>query len=200
MSHFIQSIFDLLSGLGYLGITLGLMIEIIPSEIVLAYGGYLVSIGKISFIGAVVAGTIGGIIAQWFLYWLGKYGGRPILDKYGKYLLIKPHHMDLAQQWFSKYGSGVIFTARFIPFVRHAISIPAGIARMPFSKFSIYTIAAIIPWSILFLYLGMTLGTKWDQINQAAKPFVTPAIIIAIIFTLCYLVYKWKFKKMKTKS
>ncbi|MFF2448168.1 DedA family protein [Neobacillus sp. NPDC058068] len=199
MSHFIQSIFDLLSSLGYLGITLGLMVEVIPSEIVLAYGGYLVSIGKISFLGAVVAGTIGGIIAQWFLYWLGRYGGRPILDKYGRYLLIKPHHIDHAQHWFSKYGSGVIFTARFIPVVRHAISIPAGIARMSFTKFSLYTIVAIIPWTILFLYLGMTLGTNWDQINQAAKPYVTPAIITAIIFTLCYLVFKWKNKKIETK-
>ncbi|EKN64781.1 hypothetical protein BABA_22873 [Neobacillus bataviensis LMG 21833] len=195
MSHLIQSIFDLLSSLGYAGIALGLMVEVIPSEIVLAYGGYLVSIGKISFVGAVIAGTIGGLIAQWFLYWLGRYGGRPFLNKYGKYILIKPHHIDHAQQWFSKYGSGVIFTARFIPVVRHAISIPAGIARMSFAKFSLYTVVAIIPWSILFLYLGMTLGTKWEQINQAAKPFVTPAIMIAILFTIGYVVYKWKFKK-----
>ncbi|QCJ44258.1 DedA family protein [Bacillus sp. S3] len=199
MSHFIQSIFDLLSNLGYLGIALGLMVEVIPSEIVLAYGGYLVSIGKISFIGSVIAGTIGGLIAQWFLYWLGRYGGRPFLNKYGKYILIKPHHVDLAQQWFSKYGTGVIFTARFIPVVRHAISIPAGIARMSFAKFSIYTVVAIIPWSVLFLYLGMTLGTNWEQINQAAKPYITPVIIIAIIFVIGYVGYKWKFKKNDMK-
>ncbi|MBS4214518.1 MULTISPECIES: DedA family protein [Neobacillus] len=198
MSHFIQSIFDLLSGLGYFGITLGLMVEVIPSEIVLAYGGYLISVGKLSLIGAVVAGTIGGIIAQWFLYWLGKYGGRPILDKYGKYLLIKSYHLDVAQQWFLKYGSGVIFTARFIPVVRHAISIPAGIARMSFARFSIYTTAAIIPWTILFLYLGMTLGSKWNQINKAASPYVTPVIIIAVVFTICYALYKWKNKKINT--
>jgi membrane protein DedA with SNARE-associated domain len=197
MSNLIQSIFEMLSSLGYLGIALGLMVEVIPSEIVLAYGGYLISIGKISFIGAVVAGSIGGIIAQWFLYWIGRYGGRPILDKYGKYLLIRPSHIDVAQQWFSKYGTGVIFTARFIPVVRHAISIPAGIARMSFAKFSLYTILAIIPWSVLFIYLGMNLGTKWEQINQAAKPFVIPAIIIAIILTLCYLLFKWKNKAIK---
>ncbi|MBY0123775.1 DedA family protein [Bacillus sp. S/N-304-OC-R1] len=197
MSHFIQTIFDLLSNLGYLGIALGLMVEVIPSEIVLAYGGYLVSIGKISFAGAVVAGTIGGVIAQWFLYWIGKYGGRPFLDKYGKYLLIKPSHIDVAQNWFSKYGSGVIFTARFIPVVRHAISIPAGIAKMSFSKFSFYTVLAIIPWSILFLYLGMKLGSKWDQINNVAKPYVTPAIIIAIILALIYFIIKWRNSKRK---
>ncbi|MDN3018975.1 DedA family protein [Paenibacillus sp. BSR1-1] len=197
MSHFIQTIFDMLSNLGYLGIALGLMVEVIPSEIVLAYGGYLISIGKISFMGTVVAGTIGGIAAQWFLYWIGKYGGRPFMDKFGKYLLIRPSHMDVAQQWFSKYGSGVIFTARFIPVVRHAISIPAGIAKMSFTKFSLYTVLAIIPWSILFIYLGMNLGTRWDQINSAAKPYVTPVIFIAVIITLIYLAINRKRKKVK---
>ncbi|MGG1675707.1 DedA family protein [Neobacillus sp. NRS-1170] len=197
MSHFIQTIFDMLSNLGYLGIALGLMVEVIPSEIVLAYGGYLISIGKISFMGAVVAGTIGGVIAQWFLYWIGKYGGRPFLDKFGKNILIRPSHIDVAQEWFSKYGSGVIFTARFIPVVRHAISIPAGIAKMPFTKFSIYTVLAIIPWSILFIYLGMNLGAKWDQINSAANPYVTPVIFIAIIITLMYLAFNRRRKKVK---
>lgn len=199
MSHLIQSLFDMLSNLGYIGITLGLMVEVIPSEIVLAYGGYLVSIGKLSFIGAIVAGTIGGIIAQWFLYWIGRYGGRPFLNKYGKYILIRPSHIDVAQNWFSKYGSGVIFTARFIPVVRHAISIPAGIARMSFSKFSIYTLLAIIPWSMIFIFLGMKLGTKWEQINSAAKPYITPVIFIAIFITIIYLIFNWKNKKKKKK-
>ncbi|MFD0048105.1 DedA family protein [Actinomycetes bacterium NPDC127524] len=195
MSGFIQTIFDWLSQLGYLGITLGLMVEVIPSEVVLAYGGYLISIGKISFLGAVLAGTIGGIIAQWFLYWIGRYGGRPFIDKYGKYLFIRSSHIEIAEQWFYKYGSGVIFTARFIPVVRHAISIPAGIAKMSFAKFSFYTILAIIPWSILFIYLGTTLGTKWERINLAAAPYVTPAIIVAVVLTVLYLVINWKKRR-----
>lgn len=194
MENFINSIFMFLSDLGYFGIALGLMIEVIPSEIVLAYGGYLISEGEITFIGAVIAGTIGGTIAQWFLYWLGCYGGRPILDKYGKFILIRPHHIDVAEEWFNKYGSGVVFTARFIPVVRHAISIPAGIAKMSFFKFTLYTVVAMIPWSILFLYLGFTLGPKWDLIHEAAKPYVQPVIIIAVIATLIYVVYKWKSK------
>ncbi|XJZ28264.1 DedA family protein [Bacillota bacterium Lsc_1132] len=200
MSHFVQSIFAMLSNLGYTGIALALMVEVIPSEIVLAYGGFLISKGEISFVGAVIAGTIGGVVAQWFLYWLGRYGGRPVLDKYGKYLLIRPHHIDLAQQWFSRYGSGVIFTARFIPVVRHAISIPAGIARMSFARFSLYTVLAIIPWSILFLYLGYTLGAKYTLINQAAAPYVRPVIIIAIVVTAVYLFVKWKGKRASIKN
>ncbi|MGG5253197.1 DedA family protein [Neobacillus sp. SM06] len=200
MSHFVQSIFDMLSNLGYTGIALALMVEVIPSEIVLAYGGFLISKGDLSFFGAVIAGTIGGVVAQWFLYWIGRYGGRPVLDKYGKYLLIRPHHIDLSQQWFSRYGSGVIFTARFIPVVRHAISIPAGIARMSFARFTLYTVLAIIPWSILFLYLGYTLGANYTHINQAAAPYVRPAIILAIALTAIYVFIKWRGKRTAGKD
>lgn len=104
---------------------LGLMLEVIPSEIVLSYAGYLVSTGSITFWGAVAFGTIGGVIAQLFIYWIGRYGGRPVLERYGKYILIQKKHIDYAEDWFNRYGTGVIFTARFIPVVRHAISIPA---------------------------------------------------------------------------
>lgn len=187
---FVSSILAWLTSLGYFGIAFGLMIEIIPSEIVLAYGGYLISQGKISFLGAIVAGTIGGVIAQIFLYWIGYYGGRPFLEKYGKYLLIHKKHLDIAERWFMTYGTGVIFTARFIPVVRHAISIPAGIAKMGTFRFTFYTALAIIPWSILFLYLGMTLGSQWENIDQLAKPYIQPIAIGALVLTAAYFIVK----------
>ena len=186
VQDFILNVLDWLSSLGYLGIAIGLMLEVIPSEIVLGYGGYMISQGTIGFVGAVIAGTIGGTIAQLFLYWLGYYGGRPVLEKYGKYLLINNHHIDLSEQWFNKYGSGVIFSARFIPVVRHAISIPAGIARMSFIKFTLYTIAAVIPWTIFFLYLGIVLGENWAGIKDVAKPYIIPVAVIALIAGIIY--------------
>jgi len=189
MTEIIHSILIWLTDLGYFGIALGLMIEIIPSEIVLAYGGYMVAEGKITFIGAVIAGTIGGTIAQLFLYWLGYYGGRPFLEKYGKFLLIKKKHIDVSELWFNKFGPGVIFTARFVPVVRHAISIPAGIARMSFLKFTIYTTLAIIPWSIFFIYIGHQLGNNWEKFNDIAKPYIQPVIAVAIIILVIYLGY-----------
>ncbi|PAD68355.1 DedA family protein, partial [Bacillus sp. 7586-K] len=121
MEEAILRLLEWVTDLGYFGIALGLMLEIIPSEIVLAYGGYMVLLGKIDFVGAVIAGVVGGTIAQLFLYWLGSYGGRPFLEKYGKFLFINKHHLDVSEQWFEKYGTGVIFGARFIPVVRHAI-------------------------------------------------------------------------------
>jgi membrane protein DedA with SNARE-associated domain len=190
MTDFINNALHFFAQLGYLGIALGLMIEIIPSEIVLGYGGYMISQGHMGYPGAVIAGTIGGTIAQLFLYWAGYYGGRPFLEKYGKYVFIKKHHIDVAEQWFNKYGAGVIFSARFIPVVRHAISIPAGIAKMSVRRFTLYTVAAIIPWTILFLYLGDVLGKNWSHIKEYAQPYVTPIIIAAIVIAAIYFLVK----------
>ncbi len=186
----ISEILTWLTNMGYAGIAIGLMIEIIPSEIVLAYGGYMVSEGTIGFIGAIIAGVIGGTIAQIFIYWIGRYGGRPFLDKYGKYLLIKKHHIDMSENWFQKYGAGVVFSARFIPVVRHAISIPAGIARMPFLKFVVLTVLAIIPWSILFVYLGIQLGSQWDDVENIAGTYTTPIMILAVVAIALYFAIK----------
>ena len=179
-----------LADLGYFGIALGLMIEIIPSEIVLSYGGFMISQGTIGWPLAVVAAVIGGLFSQLFLYWFARYGGRPLILIYGKYLLITEHHLDLAERWFLKYGQGVIFGARFIPVVRHAISIPAGLAKMDQTKFSLYTILAIIPWSILFLYLGETLGTNWRSIKEVAAPYTNGVLIAAVVMILVYVFLK----------
>jgi membrane protein DedA with SNARE-associated domain len=197
MEEAILIVLEWLTSLGYLGIALGLMLEVIPSEIVLGYGGYLIVLGKIGFLGAFAAGVIGGTIAQLILYWIGSYGGRPFLEKYGKFLLLKKHHLDLAESWFERYGSGVIFGARFIPIVRHAISIPAGIAKMSLWKFTLYTVAAMIPWTIFFLYLGIELGSNWMYIKEVARPYLIPIISFAILMAVVYYLVK-KFKTPRT--
>ncbi|MGO5233711.1 DedA family protein [Bacillus licheniformis] len=195
MGSIVNDILMWLTDLGYFGIAIGLMIEIIPSEIVLAYGGYMVSNGSITITGAVIAGVIGGTIAQLFLYWIGYYGGRPFLYKYGKYLLIQKHHIQTAEKWFEKYGGGVVFSARFIPVVRHAISIPAGIAKMPILKFTGLTVLAIIPWSILFVYLGIQLGSQWDHVENVARTYTTPIMIGAAAMIILY----FGLKKLRKK-
>ncbi|MFF2853428.1 MULTISPECIES: DedA family protein [unclassified Peribacillus] len=198
MNDFIQTILLTLMDYGYLGITLGLMIEIIPSEIVLSYGGFLVSQGSISFVGAVIAGTIGGTIAQIFVYLIGYYGGRPFLERYGKYIFIHKKHIELAESWFTNYGPSVIFTARFIPVVRHAISIPAGISKMSLIKFTNYTLLAVLPWSVLFVFLGMKLGSNWGQINEMAKPYIQPIAVVAVLI-IAGMIIRGYMKKKKNK-
>jgi membrane protein DedA with SNARE-associated domain len=199
MSGMVSSLLHFFESLGYWGIMLSLMIEVIPSEIPLAYAGYLISAGKLSFIGAVIFGSIGGVLAQLFLYWIGRYGGRPILDRYGKYIMIKPKHIDLADNWVKRYGTGVIFTARFIPVVRHAISIPAGITKMSHARFLILTTLAVIPWSMLFIYLGMKLGENWEQINQKAGPYTHYAIFAAVGLLALYLIFKLLTRSKRSK-
>lgn len=185
-----------LTDLGYLGIALALMIEVIPSELVLSYAGFMVNAGKISFIGAFLSGVIGGTLAQLFLYWLGYYGGRPFFEKYGKYLLIQQKHLSAAEKWFDKHGTIVIFTARFIPIVRHAISIPAGITRMPLSTFSLYTFAAMLPWTLLFMVIGMELGTHWEHIEVIGVHYIKPLGVIAVLGTFLYLFFSyWRNKR-----
>jgi len=199
MHELVMKIFSLVSDLGYFGIALGLMIEIVPSEIVLSYGGFLVSTGQVSFIGAVIAGVIGGTIAQMFLYWLGYFGGRPAVLKYGKYLLIKEKHVEMAEKWFERYGAGVVFTARFIPVVRHAISIPAGMAKMSLKTFTLLTAIASIPWSILFITIGMKLGQHWDNIENVAGNYTKPIGITVVVIVVMYVAIKM-VKKNKIKS
>lgn len=105
-------------------------------------------------------------------------------------------HIDHSEEWFNKYGTGVIFTARFIPVVRHAISVPAGISRMPLGKFTLLTTLAVIPWSALFVYLGMTLGNKWEDIDEVAAKYTNEIILVALALIIIYFVYKW-FKSKK---
>ncbi|UHA74748.1 DedA family protein [Paenibacillus sp. 481] len=187
----VSTLFDWIQSLGEWGIMLGLMLEVIPSEIVLAYGGYLVSTGAVHVVAAICFGVIGGVLAQLFIYWLGRYGGRPFLEKYGKYIFIQKKHIDQSEKWFEKYGTGVIFTARFVPIVRHAISIPAGISRMPVWRFTLLTTLAVIPWTIFFVTLGYMLGDRWQQIDEAAAPYIKPFILIALSLLIVYVVIKY---------
>jgi membrane protein DedA with SNARE-associated domain len=186
----VNQMLEFLTGLGYWGIVLGLVVEVIPSEIVLAYAGYLVHTGKINFFEAVLFGTIGAVLQQLILYWIGRYGGRPLLDRIAKYIHLKQKHIDTAERWFDKYGSGVVFTARFVPVLRQAISIPAGMAKMSHTRFILLTASASVIWAVIFVSLGKTLGENWKDIQHSAGPLMTYFIVAAIGLTAIYFIYK----------
>jgi membrane protein DedA with SNARE-associated domain len=187
-----------IESLGYWGIIIGLAIEVIPSEIVLGYAGYLVFKGDISFFGAVICGTIGAILQQWLLYAIGRYGGRPFLDKFGKFLHLKPKHVDIAERWFAKYGPIIVFTGRFVPVMRQVVSIPAGMARMNLWQFTWLTVLASIPWSILFVWLGKSLGDNWENIKGEAAQYVQPIILVAIALLVVFFLYQYLRKRGKS--
>lgn len=168
----------------------------IPSELILGFAGYLVFAGKMTLTGSTVAGMIGGMAGSIFAYYVGVAGGRPFIDKYGKYFFIKKSHIDLAQSWFDKYGYKAVFFSRLLPVVRTFISLPAGFARMNFTKFLILTFVGSLPWTVFIIGCGMALGESWELLmaigHQASLIFVIVSVII-----VAFMYYRWKRDQKK---
>lgn len=179
---------------GYWGLIIGMTIESacipLPSEIILPFGGFLVSQGILGFWPAVLAGVTGGAVGSSIAFWIGSMGGRPFILKYGRYLLITPHDLHSADHWFTRYGHHVVFWARLLPVVRTFISLPAGIARMNYRRFILYTILGSIPWTIAFVYVGVKMGQNWDLVRQIFEKFdllIIGGLLALIVF---YIVIK----------
>src|SRR3954470_6053220 len=179
-----------ISTMGYSGIVLLMAIESacipLPSEIIMPFSGYLVSKGELNLwwvgvagaggcglgsLGAAwvgVAGAVGCVLGSLVAYWVGMYGGRPMIEKYGKYILLSRHDLDIADRWFGKYGEAIVFISRLLPAIRTFIAFPAGVARMNLTRFIIYTFAGSLPWCLALAYVGQKLGEQWDK-NDTLK-------------------------------
>ncbi|HEU0243013.1 MAG TPA: DedA family protein [Candidatus Limnocylindrales bacterium] len=194
---------QLYGALGYLGVGLAMAIESamvpLPSELILPFAGFMVSdASQIErFTGqpwgfwiVVIVATIGNTIGSLVAYAIGAYGGRPFLERYGKYLLIRDHEIEAADHFFAKYGAATVFFGRLLPIVRTFISFPAGVTRMPIGKFIVYSTAGALPWSIALVYAGTVLGANWTQIREALKPFDL-AIAIAVVLGALTLLW-WR--------
>ena len=190
---------EFFKGFGYFGVLLALCFEFIPAEIVLPMAGFWISQGEFNYYLMVLAGTVGGTIGPITLYALGRYGGRPLVLKYGKYFLINEKQVNASDKFFAKYGAGVAFFARFMPVVRTAISVPCGMAKMSLAKFSIYTFAAMLPITALYVYLGVKLGENWEEAGALFKHYLQPFIIVIAILALIYGVYKYRQKLLERR-
>jgi membrane protein DedA with SNARE-associated domain len=164
LSAFIVAV---ISRMGYMGIVLLMGIESacipLPSEIIMPFAGYLVSRGEMSLWWVGVAGAVGCVLGSLVAYWVGMYGGRPFIEKYGKYILLSRHDLDIADRWFAKYGEIIVFVSRLLPAIRTFIAFPAGVARMNLTRFVIYTFAGSLPWCLGLAYIGQKLGEQWDK-------------------------------------
>lgn len=160
----------LISSSGYAGVVIAMTIESacipLPSEIIMPFAGYLVFTGRFTMLGASVAGAFGCLVGSILAYGIGYYGGRPLAVKYGRYVLLSQHDLDKADRWFARWGNSVIFFSRLLPIVRTFISFPAGIARMPFWRFCIYSFLGSLPWCWALAYLGKKMGENWVAIRQ----------------------------------
>jgi membrane protein DedA with SNARE-associated domain len=161
-----------ISALGYSGIVLLMGIESacipLPSEIIMPFSGYLVSTGQFNLWGVGVAGAVGCVLGSLVAYWVGMYGGRPLIEKYGRFVLVSHHDLDLADRWFARYGEIIVFGSRLLPVIRTFIAFPAGVARMKLSRFVIYTFLGSLPWCIGLAYVGQKLGEQWNK-NETLK-------------------------------
>ena len=155
-----------ISKMGYMGIVLLMAIESacipLPSEIIMPFSGYLVSRGEMNLWWVGVAGAVGCVLGSLVAYWIGMYGGRPFIEKYGRYILISRHDLDLADRWFARYGEAIVFASRLLPVVRTFIAFPAGVARMNVPRFILYTFLGSFPWCLGLAYVGQLLGAQWD--------------------------------------
>jgi membrane protein DedA with SNARE-associated domain len=162
-------VIGVLSSLGYLGVVLLMGIESacipLPSELIMPFAGYLVFKGTLTLWGVTLAGAAGCVLGSLVAYHVGLWGGRPLVMKYGRYLLISHHDVDLADRWFARHGDITILIGRLLPVVRTFIAFPAGVARMPLLKFVIYTFVGSLIWCWALAWLGQTLGEHWDTLG-----------------------------------
>ena len=195
----VEIITNVMSASGLTGVfilmTLESMVAPVPSEIVMPFAGYLVLQGRLTIFGALIASSLGSIFGSIISYYIGKHGGRAIVSKYGGYLLLNENHLEWTEKWFKKQGDKTIFASRFIPIVRHLISIPAGIAKMPVHKFLIYTFFGASIWNSILLYAGFKLGQQWEKIHQYSRE-LDIIFLAGIILLVSYFFWK-NYKKNK---
>lgn len=179
--------------LGLGGVFLLMLVEScgmpMPSEVIMPFAGFLVAQGKMTLFSITIAGTLGNLFGSLIAYYIGLFGGRPFIEKYGRYILISKHDLDLADRWFNKYGDATVFFGRLLPVIRTYISFPAGVAKMDVKKFAFFSFIGALPWCFLFGWLGVKMGNNWELIRQTLHNFDMTILVIVII---CIGLYIWR--------
>lgn len=183
---------------GYIAIFLLMLAESacipFPSEVTMLVGGWYSANGTLDFFWVGAAGVLGNLIGSWLAYAGGRYFGRDLLDRYGKYVLIRSHDVDKAEEWWTRHGDAATFFSRLLPVIRTFISVPAGMAKMPFGKFTLYTFLGVIPWTFALTWLGVVVKDNWHSILNY---FDVPTLIIAGL--LVVLAVGWYLKRRRDR-
>lgn len=184
-------IISIIASLGYAGIVLLMGIESacipLPSEIIMPFAGYLVYQGQLNLHGVAWAGALGCILGSIPAYYLGMYGGRPLVQRYGKWVLIAAHDLDWADRAFARYGDIIILIGRLLPAVRTFIAFPAGLAKMPMGKFILYTGIGSLIWCYLLAYAGYVLGEHWESLKVYFHEFHYVIAAVGLILLMLYI-------------
>lgn len=210
MEFFQDLITNTVADYGYVAIfllvALGSACIPIPSEIVLLFGGALASetfatefltdpSKQVNLVAVVVVALAGGMVGSWLGFWMGYAGGRPLIDRWGRYLLFRPHEVDRAHEWFERHGEALIFFGRLVPLLRAFVSLPAGIAKMDLRKFSLFTFLGILPWTVGFTLAGYYLGEQWLLVERWFRPLA----FLAGVILMAGLVW-WITKRLRQRD
>jgi membrane protein DedA with SNARE-associated domain len=189
---------DSLGDYGYQAVFVLMVLESacipIPSEVTMVFGGFLVSRGRLDFFWVAMLGTIANVVGSWLAYWIGLRGGRPLIERWGRYVFLRKHELDRAEAWFERHGEMAVFVSRLLPVVRTFISLPAGVARMPFGKFTLYTFLGCLPWTFALTWAGVLLGNNWETVLRYGEP-ISLAIGVAGVALIAW----WLVKRARAK-
>ena len=190
-------IINVIGNLGYWGVFSAMTLESacipLPSEIIMTFSGFVVWQGNTSMtlLGVTLIGALGNLFGSLIAYLVGLKGGRPLLEKYGKYILITHSKLETADKWFDRYGYEAVLISRVLPGVRTFISLPAGITRMNLKRFVTYTFAGSLVWCFVLAYIGTLLGPRWDMITGYFHVFDV-IVVVGLIGFVLYMVYKYR--------
>ncbi|HEX4735182.1 MAG TPA: DedA family protein [Thermoleophilaceae bacterium] len=184
---------NVVGDLGLAGVFVLMLLESacipIPSEATMLFAGFNVHNGEYSLFAATAAGVLGNLVGSWIAYGVGYYGRLEWLEKHGRKLHIRPEHLAWADRWFQKYGEATVFFTRMLPIVRTFISLPAGVARMPFWRFTVFTLLGCIPWVFLLTFIGRQAGANWEDWKNSLH-YVDYAVVAMIVIGLAWLIVR----------
>ncbi|MEA2458925.1 MAG: hypothetical protein QOC95_1897 [Thermoleophilaceae bacterium] len=189
---------DVVDALGLAGVFVLMVLESacipVPSEATMLFAGFNVSDGHYSLFAAVAVGSVANLIGSWIAYAIGYYGRVDVLEKHGRKLHIKKSHLQWADRWFEKHGDATVFFSRMLPIIRTFISLPAGVARMPFWRFSLLTFAGCLPWVFLLAFIGKQAGDNWDSWKDKLH-YVDYAVVALVVVGIVYLVVRGRRRR-----
>ncbi len=190
-----RSIVAVIAAGGYAGVAVLMAIESacipLPSEIIMPFAGYLVSTGRFTLIGAATAGAIGSCLGSTVAYYVAVNGGRRVVERWGRYLLIRPGDLQKAERFFARYGSGTVFLGRLLPVIRTFIAFPAGLARMPMLRFQVFTFVGSWIWSFGLAYVGYDLGQRWNTSPTLHRIFHNFDLAVAVLLLAAVAWFAW---------
>jgi membrane protein DedA with SNARE-associated domain len=186
---------DVVADLGLVGVFVLMVLESacipVPSEATMLFAGFNVANGEYSLFAAVAVGSAANLVGSWIAYAIGYYGRVDLIEKHGKKLHIKKSHLELADRWFERHGDATVFFTRMLPIVRTFISLPAGVAKMPFWRFSAFTLAGCVPWVLMLTWIGKSAGDNWERWKDSLH-YVDYFVAACIVFGALYMLVRWR--------